>query len=103
MVTKATKAAKLQPLADRVVVKPVEKEEKTKSGIILPDTAKEKPQEGEVIAVGPGKMTDDGKRIPMDLKVGDRVIYSKYGGSEIKIDDVEMIILRESDILAKKV
>lgn len=96
-------AAKLQPLADRLVVKPVEKEEKTKSGIILPDTAKEKPQEGEVVAVGPGRMTDDGKRIPMDLKVGDRVIYSKYGGSEIKIDDVEMIILRESDILAKKV
>jgi chaperonin GroES len=95
-------AAKLQPLADRLVVKPVEKEEKTKSGIILPDTAKEKPQEGEVVAVGPGRMTDDGKRIPMDLKVGDRVIYSKYGGSEIKIDDVEMIILRESDILAKK-
>jgi chaperonin GroES len=95
-------AAKLQPLADRLVVKPVEKEAKTKSGIILPDTAKEKPQEGEVVAVGPGKMTDDGKRIPMDLKVGDRVIYSKYGGSEIKVDDVEMIILRESDILAKK-
>ncbi len=95
-------AAKLQPMADRLVVKPVEKEEKTKSGIILPDTAKEKPQEGEVIAVGPGRLTDDGKRIPMDLKVGDRVIYSKYGGSEIKIDDVEMIILRESDILAKK-
>ena len=96
-------AAKLQPLGDRLVVKPMEKEEKTKGGIILPDTAKEKPQEGEVIAVGPGRMTDDGKRIAMDLKVGDRVIYSKYGGSEIKIDDVEMIILRESDILAKKV
>ena len=96
-------AAKLQPLADRLVVKPMEKEEKTKSGIILPDTAKEKPQEGEVVAVGPGRMTDDGKRIAMDLKVGDKVIYSKYGGSEIKIDDVEMIILRESDILAKKV
>ena len=95
--------SKLQPLADRLVVKPVEKEEMTKGGIILPDTAKEKPQEGEVVAVGPGRMTDDGKRIPMDLKVGDRVIYSKYGGSEIKIDDVEMIILRESDILAKKV
>jgi chaperonin GroES len=93
----------LQPLADRLVVKPAQKEEKTKSGIILPDTAKEKPQEGEVVAVGPGRLTDDGKRIAMDLKVGDRVIYSKYGGSEIKIDDVEMIILRESDILAKKV
>ena len=95
-------AAKLQPLADRVLVKPIEKEEKTKSGIYLPDTAKEKPQEGEVMAVGPGKVTDDGKRIPMDLKVGDRVIYAKYGGTEIKVDDEEMIILRESDILAKK-
>ncbi len=95
-------AAKLQPLADRLVVKPIQKEEMTKGGIYLPDTAKEKPQEGEVIAVGPGRMTDDGKRIPMDVKVGDRVIYSKYGGSEIKIDDVDMIILRESDILAKK-
>jgi chaperonin GroES len=95
-------AAKLQPLADRLVVKPIAKEEVTKGGIYLPDTAKEKPQEGEVIAVGPGKMTDEGKRIAMELKVGDRVIYSKYGGSEIKIDDVEMIILRESDILAKK-
>ncbi len=96
-------AAKLQPLADRLVVKPIEREEMTKGGILLPDTAKEKPQEGEVIAVGPGRMTDDGNRIAMDLKVGDRVIYSRYGGSEIKIDDVEMIILRESDILAKKV
>ena len=94
---------KLQPLADRLLVKPIQKEEMTKSGIFIPDTAKEKPQEGEVIAVGPGKMSDDGKIIPMDLKVGDRVIYSKYGGSEIKIDDVEMIILRESDILARKV
>jgi chaperonin GroES len=95
-------AANLQPLADRLVVKPIQKEEMTKGGIYLPDTAKEKPQEGEVIAVGPGRMTDEGRRIPMDLKVGDTVIYSKYGGSEIKIDNVEMIILRESDILAKK-
>ena len=95
-------AAKLQPLADRVLVKPIEKEEKTKSGIYLPDTAKEKPQEGEVIAVGPGKIADDGKRIVMDLKVGDTVIYAKYGGTEIKIDEDELIILRESDILAKK-
>ena len=95
-------AAKLQPLADRVLVKPTEKEEKTKSGIYLPDTAKEKPQEGEIMAVGPGKMTDDGKRIPMDLKVGDRVIYAKYGGTEIKVDEEELMILRESDILAKK-
>jgi chaperonin GroES len=95
-------AAKLQPLADRVLVKPIEKEEKTKSGIYLPDTAKEKPQEGEVLAVGPGKMSDDGKRIAMDLKVGDIVIYAKYGGTEVKIDDEELILLRESDILAKK-
>ena len=97
------KKTKLQPLADRLVVKPIQKEEMTKSGIFIPDTAKEKPQEGEVIAIGPGKMTDDGQRIPLELKVGDRVIYSKYGGSEIKIEDVEMIILRESDILARKV
>ncbi len=95
-------AAKLQPLADRLVVKPIQKEEMTKGGIYLPDTAKEKPQEGEVIAVGPGRMTDEGKRIALEIKVGDRVIYSKYGGTEIKIDDVEMIILRESDVLAKK-
>jgi chaperonin GroES len=95
-------AIKLQPLADRVLVKPMEKEGKTKSGIYLPDTAKEKPQEGEIMAIGPGKMTDEGKRIPMDLKVGDRVIYAKYGGTEIKVDDEELMILRESDILAKK-
>jgi chaperonin GroES len=95
-------ATKLQPLADRVLVKPMEREEMTKSGIYLPDTAKEKPQEGEVIAVGPGRMTEDGKRIAMDVKAGDTVIYAKYGGTEIKIDDEELIILRESDILAKK-
>jgi chaperonin GroES len=93
---------KLQPLADRVVVKPVVKEDKTKSGIYIPDTAKERPQEGEIIAVGPGRFTDDGKRIAMDLKVGDIVIYAKYGGSEIKIDDEELLILSESNILAKK-
>ena len=96
-------AIKLQPLADRVVVKPIEREEVTKGGIVLPDTAKEKPQEGEVLAVGPGRLSDDGKRIAMDVKVGDTVIYAKYGGTEIKIDDEELIILRESDILAKKV
>jgi chaperonin GroES len=96
-------AVKLQPLADRVVVKPVPNEEKTKSGIYIPDTAKEKPQEGKVIAVGPGKMTDEGKRIPMDVEVGDIIIYAKYGGSEIKLDEEELIIVRESDILVKKV
>ena len=95
-------AVKLQPLADRLVVKPIEREEKTKAGIFLPDTAKEKPQEGEVVAVGPGRLSDDGKRIPMDVKVGDIVVYAKYGGTEIKVDDEDLIILREGDILAKK-
>jgi chaperonin GroES len=94
---------RLQPLADRVVVKPVANEVKTKSGIYIPDTAKEKPQEVEIIAVGPGRLTDDGLRIAIDLKVGDRVIYAKYGGSEIKEDDQELVIMRESDILARKV
>ena len=95
-------AVKLQPMGDRLVVKPMQSEEKTKSGIYLPDTAKEKPQEGKVIAVGPGRMTDEGKRIAPDVEVGDVVIYTKYGGSEIKIDGEEFIIMRESDILAKK-
>ncbi len=95
-------AVKLQPLADRLVVKPSEREEVTKGGIVLPDTVKEKPQEGEVLAVGPGRLSDDGKRIAMEVKVGDRVIYAKYGGTEIKIEDEELVILRESDILAKK-
>ncbi len=95
-------AVKLQPLADRLVVKPIEREEVTKGGIVLPDTAKEKPQEGKVMAVGPGRLSEDGKRIAMEVKVGDIVIYAKYGGVEYKIDDKEVIILRESDILAKK-
>lgn len=96
-------AFKLQPLGDRVVVRPIEREEVTKGGIVLPDTAKEKPQEGEVLAVGPGRLTEDGTRIAMDIKVGDRVIYAKYGGTEIKVDGEELVILREMDILAKKV
>lgn len=95
-------ASKLEPLADRLVVKPIEKEERTKGGIILPDTAKEKPQEGEVVAVGPGRLSEDGKRIAMDVKVGDIVLYARYGGTEIKIDNEDLIILRESDILAKR-
>ncbi len=96
-------AIKIKPLADRLVVKPTEREEVTKGGIVLPDTVKEKPQEGEVLAVGPGRLSEDGKRIAMDIKVGDIVIYTKYGGTEYKIDDdEEVIILRESDILAKK-
>ncbi len=95
-------AVKLQPLADRLVVKPIEREEVTKGGIVLPDTVKEKPQEGKILAVGPGRLSDDGKRIAMDVKVGDIVIYAKYGGTEIKIEDEELVILHESDILAKK-
>jgi chaperonin GroES len=98
----AVKSVKLEPLADRMVVRPIAREEVTKGGIVLPDTAKEKPQEGEVLAVGPGRMSDDGVRIPMDIKKGDVVLYSKYGGTEIKVEDEELIILRESDILAKK-
>ncbi|HJM36485.1 MAG: co-chaperone GroES [Dehalococcoidales bacterium] len=94
---------KLEPLADRLVVKPSEKEEVTKSGIILPDTVKAKPQEGEVVAVGPGRLSEDGKRIAMDVKIKDVVLYAKYGGTEIKVDNEELIILRESDILAKRV
>ena len=95
-------AAKLEPLGDRVVVKPTEREEKTKSGIVLPDTAKEKPQEGKIIAVGPGRLSDDGKRIAPDVKVGDSIIYAKYAGTEFKLDDDELVILRETDILARK-
>ena len=95
-------AVKLKPLADRIVVRPLEKDDKTRGGIILPDTAKEKPQEGEVVAVGPGRLSDDGKRVAMEVKVGDIVIYAKYGGTEIKIDDEKLMILRESDVLAKK-
>ena len=95
-------AIKLEPLADRLVVKAIQKEEITKGGIVLPDTAKEKPQEGEVLAVGPGRVTEDGTRIAMDVKVGDHVIYAKYGGTEIKIDGEEVMILRESDVLARR-
>lgn len=94
-------ARKIEPLGDRIVVKAISPEEVVRGGIILPDTAKEKPQEGEVIAVGPGRITDDGKRIPMDVKVGDRVIYAKYGGTELKDGTEELLILRESDVLAK--
>ena len=90
------------PLGERVVIKPEEREEVTKGGIILPDTVKEKPQQGEVVAVGTGRVSDDGKRIPMELKAGDKVIYSKFAGTEYKDkDDDEYLILRESDILAK--
>jgi chaperonin GroES len=88
-----------KPLHDRVLVRRVEEEEKTKGGIIIPDTAKEKPQEGEVIAVGPGARAEDGSITPLDVKVGDRVLFSKYGGTDVKIDGEDLTILRESDIL----
>jgi len=95
-------ALKVTPLADRVIVKPLTREEVTKGGIVLPDTAKEKPQEGEVLAIGPGRIGDDGKRIPMEVKVGDTVIYAKYAGTEWKYENKEYLILRESDIQAKR-
>ncbi len=91
---------KLRPLADRVVVKPVEDQDKTPGGIILPDTAKEKPMKGEIIAVGPGSLNDKGERVKMEVKKGDIVIYGKYSGTEFKLDNQEYLILRESDILA---
>ena len=97
MVTKVT----LQPVGERVIVQPSEQESTTKGGIFLPDTAKEKPQEGEVVAVGPGRVTDDGTRVAMELSAGDKVIYSKYAGTEYKDGDDEYLILRESDVLAK--
>ena len=93
-------AVKIRPVGDRVVVKPTQKEEVTKSGIVLPDTAKEKPQEGVVIAVGTGKLTDKGDRTPIEVKEGDRVLFAKYGGTEYKLDGEELVVLRESDILA---
>ncbi len=89
------------PLGERIVIKPMEQETQTRGGILLPDTAKEKPQEGEVIAVGPGRPADDGSRIPMELSVGDKVIYSKYAGTEYEDGDEEYLIMRESDVLAK--
>ena len=95
----ATKS-KLQPLGDRVVVKPTPREEMTKSGIVLPDTAKEKPQEGEILAVGPGAFDSEGKRMTMDVKVGQKVLYGKYAGTEFKLDDEDLLILSEKDILA---
>jgi chaperonin GroES len=90
---------KMRPLQDRVIVKRIEEEEKTKGGIIIPDSAKEKPQEGKVIAVGKGKMLEDGKVIPLDVKVGDRILFGKYSGTEVKIDGEEHLIMREEDIL----
>ena len=94
-------ATKLIPLADKLVIKPVVQEEVLASGIVIPDTAKEKPQQGEIVAAGPGRLDDEGKRIAMDVKVGDRILYAKYSGQEIKIDQTEYIVLSEKDILCK--
>ena len=91
---------KIRPLQDRVIVRRIEEAEKTKGGIIIPDTAKEKPMEGEVIAAGPGKVMDDGKRAVLDVKKGDRILFGKYSGTEIKIDDQDYLIMREEEILA---
>jgi chaperonin GroES len=93
-------SANLKPLGDRLVVEPKEQEEMTASGLILPETAKEKPQQGTVIAVGPGRRDDDGKRIEMDVQEGDTVLYAKYGGTEVKMDGKKLLILKESDVLA---
>ena len=92
---------KIQPLADRVVVKPLEEVEQKKGNIIIPDTAKEKPQQGKIMAVGPGKLTDEGKLVKLEVKKGDKVLYGKYSGTEVTIDGEEYLIMRESDILAK--
>jgi len=94
-------ARTFSPLGDRVLVKPAEREEQTKSGIFLPDTAQEKPQEGTIVEVGPGRVSEDGTRVPMDLKKGDLVLYAKYGGTEIKDEGEEYLLLTERDILAK--
>ena len=91
---------KMKPLADRVIIKPSEAEEKSRGGIILPDTAKEKPVIGEVVAVGPGKVSDDGKKVPMEVKVGDKVLYGKYSGTEVTVEGEEYLIMREADIFA---
>lgn len=91
---------KLRPLGDRLVIEPIEQEERTAGGIILPETAKEKPQEGKVLAAGPGRRDEDGEYIPMDVKVGDRVLFAKYSGTEVKMDGKKLLILKESDVLA---
>lgn len=95
-------AVNVKPLGDRVLVKPLPKEEVSRGGIILPDTAKEKPQEGEVVAVGPGRISDEGKRLAMEVKEGDRVIYARYAGTEVMIEREEYVLLRETDVLAKR-
>ena len=100
MATATAASTKLRPLGDRVVIKPTPREEMTKSGIVLPDTAKEKPQEGEILAVGPGAFDSEGKRTAMDVKVGQKVLYGKYSGTEFKLDDDDLLIVSQKDILA---
>jgi chaperonin GroES len=100
LATATASATKLRPLGDRVVVRPTPREEMTKSGIVLPDTAKEKPQEGQIIAAGPGRILDDGKREPMDVKEGQKVLYAKYAGTEFKVDEEDLLIVSQKDILA---
>jgi chaperonin GroES len=95
-----TSATKIQPLADRVVIKALEESEEMRGGLYIPDTAKEKPQQGEIVAVGPGKVSDEGKRLEMDVAVGNRVLYGKYSGTEVTVDGDQYLILRESDVLA---
>jgi chaperonin GroES len=98
--TQTASATKLRPLGDRAVIRPAAREEATRSGIVLPDTSKEKPQRGEIIAVGPGRVSDEGKKIPMEVKVGDTVLFAKYAGTEFKLEDDELLILSEKDVLA---
>lgn len=98
---KAATKSKLTPLADRVVITPLKQDEVTASGLVIPDTAKEKPQQGEVIAVGPGRLDDSGKRVAIDLATGDRILYAKYSGTDVKIDGVDYIVLNEKDVLCK--
>jgi chaperonin GroES len=100
LATATASATKLRPLGDRVVIQPTAREEMTKSGIVLPDTAKEKPQEGKILAAGPGRILDDGKREAMDVKKGDKVLYAKYAGTEFKIDEEDLLIVSQKDILA---
>ena len=98
--TASKSKTQLRPMGDRVVIRPAAREETTRSGIVLPDTSKEKPQRGEIIAVGPGRVSDEGKKIPMEVKVGDTVLFAKYAGTEFKLEDDELLIFKESDILA---
>jgi chaperonin GroES len=100
MATKGATGVKVSPLADRVVVKAIEESEQMRGGLFIPDTAKEKPQQGEIIAVGPGRFDEKGNRLPMDVKAGDKVLYGKYSGTEVTVDGEQYLILRESDVLA---